>query len=301
MNRLVISVIALGALVAAAHAQPATRPSKAVKPPPLPPAALPAVGDTLGLTGTPSWPKLDWLYDVPAPNDAAGKVVIHWFCAPRVAACADDLARIVTLKENGRVYVIAYVNGTNAQAKKLDPIRGSEGVGRGTVAFGRGVAKLMKELGIAAPASIIVDVEGKVQLVSTGGTPGDLDARDARVNATAAVIKEYVATPDGPKVVKPGDKFQLSMSIKLASWLSYSDKTPRELKVTMPSDVKCDATQLKGEQIKVADKLLTATITCSGPRGIYEARGELRFSYDAPGGGTGIGAESTDWKFEIKP
>jgi hypothetical protein len=261
---------------------------------------LPAVGDALGITGTASWPKLDWLYDVPAANDAAGKVVVHWFCAPKVAACADDLARIVTLKENGRVYVIAYINGTRPQAKKLDPIRGSEGVGRGTVAFGRGATKLMKDLGVTGPASIVVDVDGKVQLVTTGATPADLDARDAKVNAAIAAIKEYVSTPDGPKTARPGDKFALSMSIKLASWLVYSDKTPRELKITVPPDIKCDATQLKGDQLKVADKLLTATVTCSGPHGIYEARGELRFGYDAPGGGTGIGAESTEWKFEIK-
>jgi hypothetical protein len=292
-----LSAIVLGSLVAIAHAQPATR---AGKPAPAPPAVLPAVGDALGITGTASWPKLDWLYDVPAPNDAAGKVVVHWFCAPKVQACSDDLARVVTLKENGRVYVIAYINGTKAQAKKLDPIRESEGVGRGTVAFGRGATRLMKDLGVTGPSSIVVDVDGKVQLVTSGGTPADLDARDAKVNAAIAAIKEYVSTPDGPKTAKPGDKFALSMSIKLAGWLKYSDKTPRELKVTVPPDIKCDATTLTGDQLKVADKLLTATVTCSGPRGIYEARGELRFGYDAPGGGTGIGAESTQWKFEIK-
>ena len=297
MHRLVISAAALGSLVTGAAAQPAAKPTR---PPPAPPAKLPAVGDALGLTGTASWPKLDWLYDVPAPSDAAGKVVVHWFCAAKVAVCADDLARVVTLKENGRVYVIAYINGTTAQAKKLDPIRGSEGVGRGTVAFGRGATKLMKDLGVAGPASIVVDVDGKVQLVTTTGTPAELDARDAKVTAAVAAIKEYVSTPDGPRTVKSGDKFSLSMSIKLASWLSYSDKTPRELKVSVPSDLKCDAVSLKGEQIKVADKLLTATVTCSGPRGIYGARGELRFGYDAPGGGTGIGAESAEWKFEIK-
>jgi hypothetical protein len=296
-RRYLLSAIVLGSLVAIAHAQPATR---AGKPAPAPPAVLPAVGDALGVTGTASWPKLDWLYDVPAPNDAAGKVVVHWFCAPKVQACSDDLARVVTLKENGRVYVIAYINGTKAQAKKLDPIRESEGVGRGTVAFGRGATKLMKDLGVTGPASIVVDVDGKVQLVTTGGTPADLDARDTKVNAAIAAIKEYVSTPDGPKTAKPGDKFALSMSIKLAGWLKYSDKTPRELKVTVPPDIKCDATTLTGDQLKVADKLLTATVTCSGPRGIYEARGELRFGYDAPGGGTGIGAESTEWKFEIK-
>jgi hypothetical protein len=146
----------------------------------------------------------------------------------------------------------------------------------------------------------VVDLDGKVQLVATAGAPADLDARDAKVNAVIAAIKEYISTPDGPKTAKPGDKFSLTMSIKLASWLAYSDKTPKELKVTVPPDIKCDATTLKGEQIKVADKLLTATVTCSGPRGIYEARGELRFGYDAPGGGTGLGSESTEWKFEIK-
>jgi hypothetical protein len=296
MKRLVIPAVVLGSLVAIARAQPA-KPAKLPAPPP---ATLPAVGDTLGLTGTASWPKLDWLYDVPAPSDAAGKVVIHWFCAPKIQACSDDLARIITLRENGRAYVIAYINGTKAQAKKLDPIRESEGVGRGTVAFGRGPTKLMKDLGLTGPASIVVDVDGKVQLVTTGSTPADLDARDAKATAAIAAIKEYVSTPDGPKVVKPGDKFQLSIAIQLASWLKYSDKSPMEFELTVPPDIKCDATKLKGDQIKVAEKQLTAMVTCSGPRGIYEARGELRFGYDTPAGGAGIGAESGKWKFEIK-
>jgi hypothetical protein len=302
--------VAVVSLAATAAAQPTTRPnqaapppprpSQAAKPPPPPPAALPAVGEAFALTGTASWPKLDWLYDVPAASDAAGKVVIHWFCAPRIPACIDDLARIVTLKENGRVYVIAYINGAKAQAQKLDPIRETEGVGRGTLAYGRGATKLMKELGVNGPASIVVDVDGKVLLVGNAGGPAELDARDAKVNAAIGAIKEYVATSDGPTVVKPGDKFQLSIAIKLAAWLKYSDKSPMEMAITVPPDIKCEATTLKGEQIKVADKLLTAATTCSGPRGIYEARGELRFGYDAPGGGTGLGAESARWKFEIK-
>jgi hypothetical protein len=296
MHRLVISVVVLGSLIAAAQAKPAKVPA----PPPPPPATLPAAGNALGLTGTASWPKLDWLYDVPAPNDAAGKVVIHWFCAPKLPACTDDLARLITLRETGRAYVIAYINGNKAQAKKLDPIRESEGVGRGTVAFGRGATKLMKDLGLTGPASIVVDVDGKVVLVTSGSSPAELDARDAKANGAIAAIKEYVSTPASPTVAKPGDKFQLSIAIKLASWLVYSSKTPRELKVTIPPDIKCDQTVLQGEQIQIADKLLTATVTCSGPRGIYEARGELRFGYDAPGGGTGIGAESAKWKFELK-
>jgi hypothetical protein len=298
MHRLAFAAV-LG-LTAAAEAQPTTRPGAAPVGKP-PPAVLPAVGDAFALSGGPGWPKLDWLYDVPAAGDAAGKVVIHWFCAPRIATCIDDLARIVTLKENGRVYVVAYINGTRPQAQKLDPIRESEGVGRGTVAFGRGATALMKSLGVAGPASIVVDIDGKVQLVTTAATPADLDARDAKVTAASAAIKEYVASHDGPTVVKPGDKFPLSIAIKLASWLKYSDKTPMQLDITVPPDIKCDATKLLGDQIKLADKQLTATVTCSGPKGIYQARGELRFGYDAPGGGTGLGAESADWKFEIKP
>jgi hypothetical protein len=294
MHRLAL-VAVLGAATVA-QAQPTPRPAArppagkpaAAKPPP---AVLPAVGDAFGVEGGPGWPKLDWLYDVPSPGDAAGKVVIHWFCAPRIAACVDDLARIVTLKENGRVYIVAYVNGTKAQAVKLDPIRESEGVGRGTVAFGRGATRLMKDLGITGPASIVVDVNGKVELVTTAAGPADLDARDARVNAAIAAIREYVAIHDGPALVKVGETFSLAITIKLASWLKYSDRTPMEL----------DATRLKGDQLKVADRQLSGTVTCSGPKGSYEARGELRFGYDAPGGGTGLGTESAEWKFEIRP
>ena len=300
MHRLVIAAVTLSSMIASAQAQPTTKPGKPPAVPPPPPAALPAVGESFGIAGTASWPKLDWLYDVPVASDAAGKVVLHWFCAPRIQACTDDLARVVTLKENGRVYVVAYINGSKPQAQKLDPIRESEGVGRGTVAYGRGATKLMKELAITGPASIVVGVDGKVQMVTTGATPAELDARDAKVNAAVAAIKEYVAMPEGPKQAKPGEKFQLSIAIKLATWLKYGDKSPTEMIVTVPPDIKCDATTLKGEQIKIADKLLTATVTCSGPPGIYEARGELRFGYDAPGGGAGLGAESARWKFEIK-
>jgi hypothetical protein len=269
--------------------------------PAAPAKGLPAVGDTLPLNGNASWGKLDWLYDAPSFSDAAGKVVIHWFCAPKIQACTDDLARVVTLKEAGRVYVIAYISGTKAQAQKLDPIRESEGVGRGTVAYGRNATKLMKDLGVTGPASIVVDVDGKVTAVTVSATPADLDGRDAKVNAALGAIKEYTASSQGPTAaIKAGERFQLGMTIKLASWLKYSDKSPNELKITAPPDIKCETTTLRGDQIKIADRQLTASTTCSGPRGIYEARGELRFSYDAPGGGTGLGAESTKWKFEIK-
>jgi hypothetical protein len=300
MVRLVFAAVVAAAAVA--QAQPSSPPAgKPGKPAPPPPARLPAVGDALGLDGVPGTPRLDWLYDVPSPGDAAGKVVIHWFCAPRVAACPDDLARIVTLRDAGRVYIVAYINGSKAEARKLDPIRESEGVGRGTVAFGRGATRLIKDLGVTGPASIVVGIDGKVLRVTTSAAPDDLDARDAEVKDAAAAIKEYVTITDGPAAVKLGEKFQLAITIKLATWLKYSTSTPMEFDVMVPSDLKCDATRLRGDQIKIDGRLLSATVTCSGPKGSYGARGELRFGYDAPGGGTGVGAQSADWKFEIKP
>src|SRR5215467_5517581 len=114
MSRLAFSVALVGVFTASAWAQPTTMPNAPAPPPAAPapptpptagkpappakpaPAALPAVGDSFGINGSAAWPKLDWLYDVPAPSDAAGKVIIHWFCAPKIQACTDDLARIVT-------------------------------------------------------------------------------------------------------------------------------------------------------------------------------------------------------------
>src|SRR5690349_18356647 len=88
-----------------------------------PVATLPKVGDVLGQSGAPDWPKLTWLYETPSANDAAGRVVVHWFCTPKISACTDDLARIVTLRDTNHVYIVAYINGTQRDAKKLDPIR----------------------------------------------------------------------------------------------------------------------------------------------------------------------------------
>lgn len=274
---------------------------RAKKAPPVP-ATLPAVGEPLTALGHPTWPKEAYLYDVPSVKDAAGKIVIHWFCAPKIATCVEDLARIVTLKENGRVYVVAHLGGTKAQAKKLDPIRESEGVGRGTVAFGKPTTTLMKQLGFTGPASIVVDVEGKVALVGSGASPAELDARDKKVTELVGGIKEYVATSsDSPKGLKAGDKFTLSTTIRLSPWLTYSSKTPTEFTLTAPPDFKCDAKSLKADQIKIDQQTLTASVTCTAPRGNYEARGELRFGYADPNNAAGLGTEGARWKFEVKP
>ncbi len=269
------------------------------------PISLPSVGGTLAPNGAPDWPqKLEWLYDVPSFKDATGKIVLHWFCAPKIAACTEDLARVVTLKEqNGRVYVIAYINGTKADAKKLDPIRAEEGVGRGTVAFGRNVGSMMKRRGIPGPVSIVAGIDNKVAFVTTGSGPADLDARDAKVISLARAIKDYTTSSDGPKLVKPGEKFQLAMTIKLAPWLKFSKRTPAEFKLTVPPDIKCDATTLRGNQLRLADPTtMIAQVSCSGSKGVYETRGAITFGYDNPiAGGTGLGTDGAGWKFEIKP
>lgn len=300
MNRLALCTLLLAST---ALAQPTPTPTPTPTDKRATGTSLPVVGETLDVNGAPGWPqKLDWLYDIPSFKDATGKVVVHWFCGPKVPACVDDLARVVTMKENStRVYVIAYIDGNKAQAKKLDPIRESEGVGRGTVAFGRNVTKLFKTMKIVGPVSIVVDVEGKIAQVVTGSAPAELDARDAKVASLTAAIKEYTMTQAGPaKVVKPSEKFKLEISVKLASWLKYSTKAPREFKVTVPKDITCDATTLKGDQVKITEQVLTGTVTCSGPRGSYEARANISFGYEAPGAGTGLGTESASWKFEIK-
>ncbi len=185
MNRLVVSVTVL------ASAMLLGSPAHAKKAPPAPEPALsiPKVGDTLAPNGAPDWPqKLDWLYDRPSFKDATGKVVLHWFCVAKVSGCVDDLARVITLKENAKVYVIAYIDGAKGDAKKLDPIRGEEGVGRGTVAFGKNATSLIRRLGVTGPVSVVVGIDNKVAFVSTGQSPGR--ARRARRQGQRAVGRD---------------------------------------------------------------------------------------------------------------
>jgi hypothetical protein len=300
MKRLVVSVTILASAMmfgSPAHAQQKAPADES-------PLSIPKVGDTLAPNGGVGWPpKLDWLYDVPSFKDATGKVVLHWFCVAKVSGCADDLARVITLKENAKVYVIAYIDGAKADAKKLDPIRGEEGVGRGTVAFGKHATSLIRRLGVTGPVSVVVGIDNKVAFVSTGQSPGELDARDAKVNALSSAIKDFTSSSDGPRAaVKPGEQFKLSVTIKLSSWLKYSARTPAEFKLTAPADIKCDNTTLRGAQLKVTDQTMLAQVSCSGTKGVYETRGTITFGYDNPvGGGSGLGTDSATWKFEIKP
>ncbi len=280
-----ITCLALVLASAPAIAAPQAKPA---------PAALPKVGDALALTGNADWPKLSWLYDNPSTTDAAGKVVVHWVCAPKIKTCKDDLARIVNLRDTNHVYVVAYINGTGRESKALDPIRESEGIGRGTVAYGPGVAKLTKDFGLSE-AAIVVDTDGKVKTITTSGDLNELDARDKAVDDLVNAIHEYTASHDGPTTAKPNEKLTLSIKIQLASWLAFTKASPPEFTTMGPKELKCD----KGT--KIDGTLLTASITCSGQRGVYEIAGSLRFTYDIPGHpGAGTGEDGAKWKFEIK-
>jgi hypothetical protein len=160
----------------------------------------------------------------------------------------------------------------------------------------------MKRMSITGPVSIVVGIDGKIAFVTTGGGPVDLDARDAKVTSLSSAIRDYSSTSEGPKIVKPDDKFRLTMTVKLASWLKYSKRTGAEFKLTSPPDIKCDHTALRGDQLKVTDQAMVAQLSCSGPKGVYELRGTITFGYDNPvGGGGGVGTEIANWKFEIKP
>lgn len=268
-------------------------------------ASLPKIGDALSPSGGSDWPKLTWLYDAPSEKDATGKVAIHWFCAPQtqLQPCIDDLARLVTLRDTGKVYIVAYINAYGrADIKRVDPIRESEGVGKGTVAYGKPVSTLSRQLGVGRdPASIVVDVEGKVALITTTADPAALDARDAKVNALISAIKEYTQSQEGPTSVKTGEKFHLSLKVKLAPWLTYSNAQPMEFRLTAPKDIQCDQTMLTADKLKIDGRSLTAQVTCSGARGVYQVSGRLKFGYNAPSGPGFGNVDGVVWKFEIKP
>lgn len=285
MQRFALSLLVLGIWATAAAAQ-----------------GLPKAGDTLPLTGAPGWPQQKWMYNAPSANDAAGKIVVHWFCTPRVSECVDDLARIVTMREGGGVYVVAYINGTPAAAKKLDPIRESEGVGHGTVATGAGVKKLFKQLGVTkGPASIVVDLEGKVKVVTTSGDINELDSRDTIIKGLVESVKPFTTSNEAPKTAKPGEKLVFKFTVQLANWLTYSKKSPMEFTFRAAKDVKCDRTTLGAEHLKIEGKTLTAAVTCTAPKGVYQARGEIRFGYDSPNGATGLGNDGATWNFTVAP
>jgi len=92
--------------------------------------------------------------------------------------------------------------------------------------------------------------------------------------------------------------------LRRAPWLRDSKKSPMSIEFQGAKEIKCDATKLTGDQLKVdaqGGKTLTASVTCTAPKGSYQARGDLRFGYESPSGAQGLGAETATWKFEIKP
>ena len=286
-----------------ASAQPVQSPSATPATPasPTQAAEMPGVGDTLALLPD-FWPKQKWIYEAPSANDASGKVIIYWFCTgtAKPGACTDDLARLVTLRDNGRAYIIAFIDGNTTYAKKLDPIRESEGVGKGTVAMGPGVTKLMKLIAVKpGPSSIVVGTDGKVTMVTVNSDTNALDARDAEVNKEVAAIKDFTTSHDGPITAKAGQKFSMTFKVQLAPWLTYSQKTPMQFDVSVPKDIHCEATSLKGDQLKIEGKQMTATVNCSAPHGVYQAVGKIRFGFDSPTGASGLGDDGTKWDIKV--
>jgi hypothetical protein len=244
-----------------------------------------------------------WLEGTPTPADAAGKVVVYWYCKPKSEPCKDDLARLYNMREQGNVYVVAYIAGSKADAKKLDPVRSE--VGAGAVAYGPAVAKTMAKLGLSAPTSIVVDTDGRVALITAGGDPDALDGRDQKVAALLAAIKEFTVKGDGPSQVKPGESFQLKVDVQLASWLTCDTSVKPAIKLTVPPDVTCQAggAPIVGMVPATIDGgHLSAAVDCKGAvKGSYEARFDLRFGYRAPNKAVGVGQDAVSLKFQVKP
>jgi hypothetical protein len=203
------------------------------------------------------------------------------------------------MRDTGHAYIVAYIAGSEREAKKLDPIRESEGVGKGTVAYGPGVIKLMRQLAVTEGA-IVVDVDGKVRAVTTSGDLNELDARDKVVADLASALKDFTTSHDNPAKVKAADKFALVFKVQLASWLTFNQKSPAEFVLTVPKDIKCTATTLRGAELAIDGHVMTATATCWGPKGVYEAQARMRWEDDSPGGAHGTGQDGATYKFEIQ-
>lgn len=266
--------------------------------------ATPALAETPQIGDSWVWPTAkDWLEGSPSGNDAAGKVVVHWFCKPKIEDCKTDLSRLYNMREQGSIYVVAYINGSKRDAKKLDPVRGE--VGAGAVAYGKSVAALFKKMGIGAalPMSIVLDVNGKVALVTFNGDPDQLDARDQKVTSLVEAIKMFTAQGTCPgHPIKKGERFELTVTAELAAWLTFDSSVQPEIKLTLPPDVTCESTVLKGDAIKIEGRKLTSVVGCRGSvKGSYEARGALRFSYRAPNKAVGVGTDDVRFKFTVAP
>ena len=241
-----------------------------------------------------------WLGEPPSANDAAGRVVLHWFCAAKNKVCKDDLARVMTLRENGKVYVVAYIAGGKRDAQKLDPVR--DAVGAGAVAFGPAVVKAMGLNGFGlGPASVILGVDGNVAHIENGGEPDILDEREAKIAELGNAIKDFSVAVAGPKgSIKAGERFELKVTLELAPWLAFNRKAVTEYALTVAPDFVCDAKKIGADKMQIDGKRLVASIGCVvNGKGSYEARATYRFGYDHPAGTTAMGTDSVGWKFDV--
>ena len=261
-------------------------------------ADVPKVGEPF------AWPTIrrGWVDDPPNASEAAGRVVIHWFCSVKAAVCRDDLARLVNLRENNsKVYVIAYISDAKNRrsAQRLDPIR--EEPGTGAVAYGKEVDRLAPSLGLPAGGTIVVDVDGRAALVGPSTDPDTLDKRDAKVRALADAIREYKLSRSGPSSVKVGDRFSLEVKVELATWLSYDRKAPFQFVLNAPGTINCTSTKLGINDVRIDGRIVTGAFSCTATKsGNYELTASLRFGFGAATRGTGVGSDSARWKFQAK-
>ena len=243
-------------------------------------------------------PKVGDTPERPDPS-ADGSVVIHWFCTPKLSACVDDLARIVRFREAGDVYVVWHLNAPLREAKEMIPP--AAGVATGRIDAGPDVQQLFKRLRIAnGPASVVVDLDGTIKAVTSSADVKELDSRDAIIRNLVANAKPYTITKLGPTSGKAGAKLAFTVQVQLGRWTrGFNVAGITFFKFQPARGMTCDEMELNRDQLKFADKTLTATVTCTAPKGSYEASGKIHFEY-RPWDATGAFADDrVDWTFGV--
>lgn len=243
------------------------------------------------------WPQVSKWLDEPADaDDAKGNVVVHWFCSA-TDACKTDFARLYHLQQTVKVYVIAYIDGTKAHAKRLNPAMEQPEVG--ATALGPEAKALAKRYGFGkGPGAIVADHHGVVALLA-GGSDAELDARDNKIKELSAAIADYQLIAKGPAAVKIGLPFELTLDLQLSSWAMWQADHNLALSLAGPSNIACDPPA----KIRVTRSglQLRAQISCRVAEiGAYKIDGDVKFSYKTNAAAR-VGAGSVHWTVNIVP
>ena len=292
-------VLGLGSMIASvASARPSHGPDD--WPRPTPPSEMPAAGDTLPLSPD-YWGKQKWLYDAPSENDAAGKVVIHWFCPPKVQACTDDLARIITLRDNGKVYIVAYIDGNASlrEEARSDPRERGRRQGHGRVRPGRHQA----DEEARREARPDVDRRPTSTARSSWSRPTATPPRSTRATRRSTrsigAIKEFTTSHEGPATVKAGDKFTLAFKVQLAQ-LAEVLAEARRRSSTSRSRRTSSATRRRSRATSSRSRADADRARSTAPRPTASTRRAARSgsATTSPGGSRASATDGANWKFE---